>query len=290
MDMKSHIMRFRTNQKNKNRSNPLGTIGLLLAAFLSIGMAGGIIYTVSRYSEITEGLPTPQKMEVLLNPQNGSLLMPTKIMDYHGVQELWRFENPAINYRQYVNITDGNMLFFRDVPEDLILATLTAVDVDFLEKPEGFISNILDNKTDPITHSLVADFLLWEEVGHPYYEIRVNLLSDQVIANYGRQKVLEWYLNSAYYGREIHGAAQASSYYFGKDLRGLDLAESALLAAVAKYPSLNPFDAPIAAKENQVDILENMAAANFITSQLAEQTRKKQLFYADPDQGEIDDY
>ncbi len=77
MDIKSHIIRFRTNQRKKNRSNPLGTIGLLLAAILSIGMAGGVIYAVSRYSEITEGLPTPQKMEVLLNPQNGSLLMPT---------------------------------------------------------------------------------------------------------------------------------------------------------------------------------------------------------------------
>ena len=286
MDIKSHIIRFRTNQRKKNRSNPLGTIGLLLAAFLSIGMAGGIIYAVSRYSEITEGLPTPQKMEVLLNPQNGSLLMPTRIMDQRGVQELWRFENPAVDYRRYVNITDGNMLFFRDVPEELIQATLTAEDVTFLKKPEGFITSFLDNKPDPITQSLVEDFLLWEEVGHPYYEIRVNLLSDQLIANYGRQKVLEWYLNSAYYGREIYGAAQASLYYFGKDLRGLDLAESALLAAVAKFPSLNPFDAPTAAKENQEDILEKMAAANFITSQLAELTRKKQLFYADPDQGQ----
>lgn len=286
MDIKSHIMRFRANQRKKNRSNPLGTIGLLLAAFLSIGLAGGVIYAVSRYSEITEGLPTPEKMEVLLNSQNGSLLMPTRIMDQQGTQELWRFENPTVDFRRYVNITDGNMLFFRDVPEELIQATLAAVDISFLEKPEGFITGILDNNPDPITQSLVEEFLLWDEVGHPYYEIRVDLLSDQMIARYGRQKILEWYLNSVYYGQEIYGAAQASLYYFGKDLQDLDLAESALLAAVSKYPSLNPFDAPTAAKENQEDILEKMAAANFITSQNAEQTRKKQLFYADPDIGD----
>jgi len=285
MDIKSHIMRFRSNQRKKNRSNPLGTIGLLLAAFLSIGMAGGVIYAVSRYSEITEGLPTPEKMEVLLNPQNGSLLMPTRITDQQGVEELWRFENPAVDYRHYVNITDGNMLFFRDVPEELIQATLAAMDVTFLEKPEGFIYGILNNDPDPITQSLVEELLLWDEIGHPYYEIRVGLLSDQMIADYGRQKVLEWYLNSVYYGQEIYGAAQASQYYFGKELGNLELAESALLAAVAKYPSLNPFDAPTAAKENQEDILDKMAAANFITSQVAEQTGKKQLFYADPDQG-----
>ena len=286
MDIKSHIMRFRKNQRNKNRSNPLGTIGLLLAAFISIGIAGGVIYGVNRYSEITEGLPTPEKMEVLLNPQNGSLLMPTRIMDQAGIQELWRFENPAVDYRQYINITDGNMLFFRDVPEDLILATLAAEDPAFLVKPEGFISGILNNDPDPITQSLVEDLLLWDEIGHPYYDVRVDLLSDQIIAEYGRQKVLEWYLNSVYYGHEIYGVAQAAQYYFGKKLENLDLAESALLAAVAKYPSLNPFDAPTAAKENQVDILERMAEANFISSPVAEQTGRRQLFYADPDQGD----
>jgi len=241
---------------------------------------------VSRYSEITEGLPSPEEMEVLLNPQNGSLLMPTRITDQEGVQELWRFENPALDYRRYVNITDGNMLFFQDVPEELIQATLAAVDSTFLEKPEGFIAGILNNDPDPITQFLVEEFLLWDEIGHPYYEIWIGLLSDQMIADYGRQKVLEWYLNSVYYGQEIYGVAQASKYYFDKELRDLDLAECALLAAVAKYPSLNPFDAPTAAKENQENILDIMAAANFISSQVSEQAAKKQLFYAAPDQGQ----
>jgi membrane carboxypeptidase/penicillin-binding protein len=261
-------------------------IGLITAAILSIAMAGGVIYAVDRYSEITDDLPAPEQMEVLFNPQDGSMLTPTMIMDQQGLQELWRFENPAVDYRNYVSITDGKMLFFRDVPEEFIQATLAGTDPDYLDKPEGFITNILTNDPDPITQTLVEEFLLWDEVEHPYYEIRVNLLSDQIIANYGRKKVLEWYLNSAYYGREIYGASQASLYYFGKTLEDLDLTESALLVAVANYPSLNPFDAPTAAKENQEDILDKMAAANFITTRAAEQTANKQLFYADPDQGQ----
>ena len=222
-------------------------------------------------------------MEVLLNPQTGSLLEPTKIMDQQGIQELWRFENPAVDKRRYVNITDGNMLFFRDVPEEMIKATLAAVDISFLERPEGFIIGVLDNNPDPITRSLVEEFLLWGESDHPDYEIRVNLLSDQLVSRYGRQKILEWYLNSLYYGHQIYGAAQASRYYFGKELDNLNLAESALLAAVGKYPSLNPFDAPNAAKENQEDLLNKMAKGEMISSQLAEQTTHRQLFYADPD-------
>ena len=283
MDIKSHIMRFRANQRKKNRSNPLGTIGLLLAWFLSIGLSGGLIYVVSRYSEITADLPAPEIMEVLLNPQNGSLLEPTRILDQQGSQELWRFENPAIDIRRYVNITDGNMLFFRDVPEQMIQATLAAVDISFLERPEGFIIGVLENNPDPITRSLVEEFLLWGETDHPYYEIRVSLLSAQLVSIYGRQKILEWYINSLYYGHQIYGAAQASRYYFGKELNNLNLAESALLAAVGKYPSLNPFDAPNAAKENQEDLLDKMAGAEMITTQISDQTSHRQLFYADPD-------
>jgi len=285
MDIRSHIVRFRKNQRNKDRSNPLGMIGLITAAFLSIGMAGGVIYAVDRYSEITADLPTLEQMDVFFNPQDGSMLTPTRIMDQLGSQELWRFENPAVGYRNYVSITDGKMLFFRDVPQELIQATLAGIEPDYLDKPEGFITNILNNDPDPITQALVKEYLLWDEVEHPYFRIRVNLLSDQIVANYGRKKILEWYLNSAYYGREIYGVSQASLYYFGKDLVDLDLAESALLAAVAEYPSLNPFDAPTAAKENQEVILDKMAAADFITSQESEQAANKQIFYADPDQG-----
>ena len=42
MDIKSHIMRFRANKKKKNRSNPLGTIGLLLAAIFKYRLIRGI--------------------------------------------------------------------------------------------------------------------------------------------------------------------------------------------------------------------------------------------------------
>ena len=111
-------------------------------------------------------------------------------------------------------------------------------------------------------------------------------MSDQVIATYGREKVLEWYLNSAYYGNQIYGAAQAAQYYFGKDLGDLNLGESAMLAAVASFPALNPQDAPVAAQENQAEVLAQMAKAGFLSSSEAEIAARARLIYADsePDQ------
>ena len=286
MGIQSHIVRFRKVRRAKDRSNPLGTIGFLLAAIFSILVSGLLIYGVNRYAEITRDLPSPRELDLLLDPISGSLLEPTQILDRTGNHVLWRFENPWVKDRRYAAITDGETLFFSDVPENLILATLAAVDAEYFQRPESFLAGILDGSPDPLPEIVVKDLLLWNEEDHPYYEIRTDLLADQIIATYGREKVLEWYLNSVFYGNQIYGAAQAAGYYFGKELNDLDLGESAMLAAVANFPALNPLDAPIAARDNQAQVLEKMAEAGFISSREAERAARAKLIYADSQEEE----
>ncbi|MFV1948556.1 MAG: transglycosylase domain-containing protein [Anaerolineales bacterium] len=283
MDIRSHIMRFRTNRKNHNRSNPLGMIGLLIALLISMIAAGGVIFGVYLYSEITDNLPPPVMLERLLDPPDGSLLEPTKIFDKTGEAVLWQFENPLVEYRRYLNITDGSMLFYQEVSRNLINAFLAAQDPEYFNKPETFLVGIWDNQADPIPEKMVEELLLWNETDHPYREIRINLLADQIVGRYGREKVLEWFLNNAYFGNQIYGVNQAALIYFGKSAADLDLAESALLAAVANYPSLNPYDSQEAAKENQEIVLGLMTQAGLITR--TEETRaiQKQLIYPDPE-------
>ena len=281
MGIQSQILRFRKKGQEKDRSNPLGMIGFLLAAIVSILISVGVIYGVSRYATITRDLPSPQELEFLLDPINGSLLEPTQILDRTGEYVLWRFEHPAVEGRRYTAITDGETIIPGDVPESFIMATLAGVDSDYFQRPESFLAGILDGDEDPIPETLAKDLLLWSELDHPYSEIRVHLLADQIIATYGRGKVLEWYINSAYYGNQIYGAAQAAGFYFGKDLRDLSLGESAMLAAVANFPSLNPLDAPVAAQDNQIQVLEKMAAVGFVSASEAEKAARIKLIYAD---------
>ena len=287
MGIQSHILRFREKRKAKDRSNPLGTIGFLLAAILSVLVSGLLIYGVNRYAEITRDLPSPAELEILLDPISGSLLEPTQILDRTGDHVLWRFENPVIKDRQYAAMTDGETLFYSDVPESLILATLAAVDPNYFQRPDTFLAGILDNSQDPFPEILIKELLLWNETNHPYYEIRTHLLVDQIIATYGREKVLEWYLNSVFYGNQIYGAPQAAEYYFGKELADLNLGESAMLAAVANFPALNPLDAPVAARDNQAQVLDRMAEAGFISPNEAERAARARIIYAD---SQDDDY
>lgn len=283
MEKPPFILLSRRSDHRKYRSNPLGLIGFLLAALLSIATAAGVIFGVNRYAEVTRDLPAPEGLEALLDPASGTLLEPTRIVDRSGQTELWRFENPLIRSRRYVSITDGQMFFYSDAPEPLILATVAAFDPEYLTRPEGFLPCLLDSSPDPIPEILVGELLLWQESGHPYQEIRLELLSSQVVARYGRKKLLEWYLNSAYYGKGVYGAAQAAQFYFGKDLRDLDLSESAMLAAVSAFPALNPLDAAQAAQEKQAELLEKMSEAGYISSSQAASASRKQLVYADPD-------
>ncbi len=66
----------------------------------------------------------------------------------------------------------------------------------------------------------------------------------------------------------------------GKQPRRLDLAESALLAAVAQAPALNPMDAPQAALERQRDLIELMLEQGLINSGQADQALQKKLTFA----------
>jgi len=283
MDIRSHIMRFRAKKWKTNRSNPLGLIGLLIALFISISAAGGLIYSVFWYAEITKDLPPPELMERLLDPPAGSLIQPTRIYDRSGQQVLWEFENPLVENRRYVSITDGSILFFHDVSENFINAILAVNDPEYFNKPDTFLGGIRFTRLDPIPYHLVSELLLWNEDDHPYRESRTNLLADQIVARYGREKILEWYLNNLFFGNQIYGVEQASQIYFGKPARDLGLEESALLAGVASFPSLNPYDSPEAARDNQRDILGTMADTGMITQAELKRAMQKQIIYPDPD-------
>ncbi|MCU1370141.1 MAG: rane carboxypeptidase (penicillin-binding protein) [Ilumatobacteraceae bacterium] len=58
----------------------------------------------------------------------------------------------------------------------------------------------------------------------------------------GKDKILERYLNSVYFGGGAYGVQAASEYYFNKDVGELNWSEGALLAALIRSPSYyDPF-------------------------------------------------
>ncbi|MBZ0290395.1 MAG: transglycosylase domain-containing protein, partial [Anaerolineae bacterium] len=88
---------------------------------------------------------------------------------------------------------------------------------------------------------------------------------------YTPEQILEWHLNTNYYGSQAYGIDSAADIYFGKRAKDLTLDEAAMLAAIPLAPQYNPFDNELAARGRQKDVLRALRTANNITAEQYDQ-------------------
>jgi membrane peptidoglycan carboxypeptidase len=182
-------------------------------------------------------------------------------MDRTGTQVLYTLDNPGI-VRKFLTVNPD--------AEDHFSLQLVRLVVAHLE-PDFWTANSIDLQelTDPqpqtIAERLARELLIPDEEDSLRSALRMRLLANQLLAKYGRTQVLEWYLNSAYFGHLTYSAESASQLYLGKSASELDIAESTLLVSLITSPALNPVDAPTAAVENQAALLAEFYAQGILT-------------------------
>ncbi|MCH7664108.1 MAG: penicillin-binding protein, partial [Chloroflexi bacterium] len=241
--------------------------GLAALTIVSILLAGGSVWTALAYSTITQNLPSLEYLPLLLEPPNAHLLQPTRLYDRSGEHILLTIENPVISQRRYLPL--GGPQGSGSLPQYLVDAAIASTDATFWEHSGFTVESLNLNSPRTITQQLIADLLLFDEPDSQQRRWRESLLASQATARFGRDKIIEWYLNSADYGHLAYGVESAAQVYFGKSAADLTLAEAALLAAIASAPDLNPIDAPRLTIERQGKVLEAMLAQGYITSEQA---------------------
>ncbi len=229
----------------------------LLAAALAVGMlALGIMY-----AEIVSDLPSIEELPLLLDPGRGLLLEPTRLYDRTGEHLLLTLA-PVESRRTY--------LPYERLPRALIEAVRVTADPQFWEHGGYMLTGWRDPRAHPtLAQRLAAELLLWDEPPTVRRAIRERILAAQITARYGREKVLEWYLNSAYFGNRAWGVEAAAQLYFHKSASQVNLNEAALLAAISQAPALNPFDAPQAAESERIKVLQRMALFGLVAPEAA---------------------
>jgi membrane peptidoglycan carboxypeptidase len=81
-----------------------------------------------------------------------------------------------------------------------------------------------------------------------------------------KQRILDLYLNSAYFGDGAYGIEAASERYFGVRPSHLDLARASLLAGIIQDPSgYDPLLDPSLARQRQVQVLTSMVRDGYAT-------------------------
>ena len=234
---------------------------------LSILLIFIIFSLVLSYQNITNDLPPVETIEILLNPRNGSLLQPTRIYDRSGEQLIQVFA-PEDASRRYIPLSAENPQY---LPESLVQATLVLSDPTFWEHPGYSLADLANPEShSTLSQRLVADLLLWDEPPTLRRAIRERMLAAQLTEQYGRQQVLEWWLNSANYGHHAYGAESAAQLHFGKSVTELNIAESATLAAAGESPALNPIDAPTAAYQRRQETLHIMESLGMLNADEAD--------------------
>lgn len=97
-------------------------------------------------------------------------------------------------------------------------------------------------------------------------KIQEMILALWLEANYGKDEIIELYLNRVYFGAGTYGVEAASRRYFGKSARHVNLAEATILAGLLKAPTrYAPTRNPDGADDRARLVLANMVEEGYVT-------------------------
>ncbi len=133
-----------------------------------------------------------------------------------------------------------------------------------------------------ITQQFVKNALLHDErtIGR---KVREAALAWQLNQRWSKQRILEAYLNTIYFGNGAYGVQQAARTYFGHGVSRMTIAEAALLAGIPANPTrYDPVTNPRQARARRLLVLETMYAEEKIT--LAQLVEADSAPLPDPDE------
>jgi len=120
-----------------------------------------------------------------------------------------------------------------------------------------------------ITQQYVKNAYLTQErtFSRKFKEIVIAVKLDR---EYSKEQILEWYLNTIYYGRGAYGIQAAAETYFRKGVNQLTVAEGAVLAASIRSPALyDPDTHPAMAKARWRFVLDGMVEEGWLPASTA---------------------
>ena len=104
--------------------------------------------------------------------------------------------------------------------------------------------------------------------------LQLAMLPSVLERRYSERERLELYLNNTYFGEGAYGVDAASQTYFSKPARNIDLAESALLVALAQDPEgSSPYRNPKRAQEERNAVLVQMEQEGHINKEQSDEAK-----------------
>ncbi|MDP9388551.1 MAG: PBP1A family penicillin-binding protein [Actinomycetota bacterium] len=114
-------------------------------------------------------------------------------------------------------------------------------------------------------------------------KLREAALAYELERRYTKERILELYLNTIYFGNGAYGVQAAAKEYFGVDVEGLSLGQAALLAALIRAPTTSdPYQRPDVATARRRVVLDKMVELGRVSAEQAEAAAKEPLVTVTP--------
>ena len=161
-----------------------------------------------------------------------------------------------------------------DVPPFVINTLLAAEDSNYYQH-EGIdfiaiLSAVVDNLRgvtrggSTITSQVAKQSFVGDEISIRR-KVAEAVVAAELERRYTKDQILEYYINSIYWGAGAYGLQSASSEYFNKDVSQLTLDEAATLVVIIRSPAYyNPRKYPERVLERRNDVLDVMLKEGFI--------------------------
>lgn len=248
-------------------SNVLGTMLGILASVMVVCLIVGICIYVKVLPMFTEAREEVFDKLVHLSADDFIMSEDTVIYDAKG-NKVGSVNTGRYTYVEIKNISpylyDGYIAV-----EDKRFKTHGGVDVlATLRAGVSLLKNNMEIKQggSTITQQVIKNNLLTQEQNFTR-KIAEILLAPSVEAKFSKDKIMEFYCNSNYYGNRCYGVEAASQYYFGKKCVDLEPQEAAMLIGLSNSPShYDPVANPEAALEKRNEILKIMHKNGVITT------------------------
>ncbi|MDR2772213.1 MAG: PBP1A family penicillin-binding protein [Elusimicrobiota bacterium] len=204
---------------------------------------------------------------------------PNQSTEIYGISGYDEAGNPEYKLLDVLSTERRSVITMSDVPDNLKNAFLAIEDNDFFYHwgvsvrgtfrafTRILLTGRLAEGGSTITQQLSRSIFLTNKKTMTR-KIKEALLTIELEKIYSKNEIMQFYMNQIYMGKGAYGVQSAARTYFGKDVEDIDLAESAMLAGIARSPNnYNPFTNPKLALSRRNTILMRMREEGYITAE-----------------------
>ena len=183
---------------------------------------------------------------------------------------------------------DENYVYISDVPDYYTNAIIAVEDhrfknhgaIDIIAILRATVSNIqakeFNEGGSTITQQVAKNLYFISEDDVISRKIAEALVAFDLEKNYSKDDILEFYINTIYFGEGYYGIKEASNGYYKKEPKDMNLDEATMLAGVPNAPSVYaPTINPDLAKSRQNKVIRSMVEYGYLSQEEANKVLNK---------------